>query len=92
MLLTGFMGGLCKYKAYLNNRFFEPERTGRHSIRLFDIAVFDVAVTALFAYIIAWYYEISFIVVLVVFMILGIIVHRLFCVNTTLNVAIFGYV
>jgi len=71
---------LCKYANILG----EPG-TGIHSIRLFNIAIFDVLATILVAYIISKKYNKNFKVVLIVLFIVGIIVHRIFCVQTTVG-------
>jgi hypothetical protein len=78
---------LCKYKNILG----EP-RKGVHSIRLFDISVVDVVLT----FVLAWginglisgnsktYY-----IVLIFCFVLGIALHDLFCVKTTIGKLIF---
>lgn len=86
---------LCKYA----NAFGEPN-TGVHSIRIFNIAIVDVLATILLALIVAIiikyvirvnsYFLNIFIITLVFLFILGIILHRLFCVKTTIDKLIFG--
>ena len=71
---------LCQYK----NIFGEPGK-GAHSYRLFNIAVVDVIATLLLAFIIAKSFNVSFIKSSIVLFILGIILHRLFCVRTTID-------
>ena len=61
--------------------------TGVHSIRLFNIAVFDVLLTVLLAYFTKGPF--NFWIVLLVWFIIGIIVHKIFCVNTTIGNFIF---
>jgi len=79
---------LCKYK-----HIFGEERRGVHSWRLFDIAIVDllatVSVAALLTFVIkkTWW---MFFLILGGLLVLGIIVHRLFCVNTKINMMIFG--
>ena len=75
--------GFCKYKNILG----EPG-TGVHSIRIFDIAVVDVLLT----FLLAWWINKSiggnlqlYFVVLVFCFCLGIILHKLFCVETTIG-------
>jgi len=75
----------CKYKNLLG----EP-RKGVHSFRINDIAVFDVLLTFALAYWISSYSEWEYYSTLVYTFILGIVVHWLFCVNSTVNEAIFG--
>lgn len=71
---------LCQYK----NIFGEPNK-GAHSYRLFNIAIVDVIATILVAFIIAKLFNVSFIKLSIVLFILGIILHRLFCVRTTID-------
>jgi len=70
----------CPYK----NVFGEPGE-GVHSYRIFDIAVIDVAVTIVAAIIISSSFKISLWLVLGVLFILGIILHRAFCVRTRVD-------
>jgi hypothetical protein len=76
------MMDLCKWKS-----FFGDPGKGVHSYRIFNIAIIDV----IFTLIVAYYGPFSdkftnFILLLI----LGIILHRVFCVNTTVNKYIFG--
>jgi len=82
---------LCKYK----NLFGEP-RTGGHSYRIFDIAIVDVLSTVLVSLLfhqiiiikllnMRKHCIISFIIVLTTAFILGVILHRVFCVRTTVD-------
>jgi len=84
---------LCKYK----NVFGEPN-TGIHSIRIFNIAIFDVLSTILVGVlfhqfiIVQWLQMSSSIklwMVLVFLFALGIFLHRLFCVRTTVDKILF---
>lgn len=75
----------CKYK-----HIFGKERQGFHSIRLFDIAVGDVLLTIIGAYIISYVLKTHFFITLLVVLVMGVIVHRIFCVNTKINTLIFG--
>lgn len=78
---------LCNYK----NLTGAPG-TGIHSLKLFGISVYDVIITLLIAKAIALSTKRSFVLVSVALFVLGIIVHRLLCVDTAVNVAIFGKV
>jgi hypothetical protein len=78
---------LCKYKD-----IFGKEGEGAHSIRVANLAVVDVMLTILAGYLISRAFRVSFLWVCVVLFILGIVMHRLFCVNTTVNKMIFGVV
>lgn len=75
---------LCQYKDALGK-----PREGAHSIRFFNIAIFDVLLTLLVSYIVARYTHRNFLYVTVIIMLLGMILHLLFCVNTTLTKALF---
>ena len=74
----------CKYKDYLG----KPGE-GVHSYRFFDIAIIDVLFTIIGAYIISNVINASFINILFILIILGIIAHRIFCVDTTIDKLIF---
>ena len=82
---------LCKYK----NIFGEPG-TGVHSIRIFNIAIIDVILTILGGILIQtillqWFHiYIELTIVLVSLFILGILLHRLFCVRTTIDKLLFN--
>jgi len=69
---------------------FGAPGTGVHSIRVFNIAIVDVIFTFIFAYIINYFVKGNYYQVLLFLFILGIILHRLFCVNTTVDQIIFG--
>ena len=62
--------------------------TGVHSIRIFNIAVVDVILTVLLAYFTKG--DRPFWVVLLFWFIVGILVHWIFCVHTTIGNLIFG--
>lgn len=78
---------LCKY----HNLFGEPDK-GVHSYRFFGFALVDTVMTVIGALVLykifgngrdAWAWLLGLFLV-------GIVVHRLFCVNTALNVKLFG--
>jgi hypothetical protein len=81
---------LCKY----TNLFGNPNK-GVHSIRIFNIAVIDVLATILSAFIIYLFinkiinWNVSFWLILIMLFILGIIMHRIFCVRTTIDKLLF---
>lgn len=72
---------LCEYRDV-----FGAPRQGVHSLRLFDVAVVDVALTLLLAYVVqrVGNFQHYWLVLLCVF-IVGIVLHRLFCVDTTID-------
>ena len=76
---------LCPYR-----HIFGKEGEGAHSYRLFNIAIVDTLLTVLAAWIIAYYTKRSFLWVFIGLMILGVLLHRLFCVRTTLTLWTFG--
>ena len=81
---------LCKYK-----NLFGEIGTGPHSIRIFNIAIVDVILTILGGILLQTfllqichiYIELTIILVLVFS--LGIILHRVFCVRTTVDKLLF---
>jgi hypothetical protein len=77
----------CKYKSILGK-----EKEGFHEARLFGVALWDTVGTVVIAIILSVICKISFAWTLVSLVVLGIFLHRLFCVNTTINKLIFGVV
>ena len=75
---------LCKYR----NALGVPGK-GAHSIRLGGVAVVDVIMTLVGAYIISYYARTSFAWTAAGFFLLGIILHRIFCVRTTIDKLLF---
>ena len=85
---------LCKYA----NALGEPDK-GVHSIRIFNIAVVDVLLTIILALIFSMFFKYVikleatflkiFIINLVSLFILGIILHKIFCVRTTIDKLLF---
>ena len=71
---------LCQYK-----NIFGAPNTGAHSYRIFNIAIVDFGLTVLASYFIAKYYLMDFITVFLILMLIGLIMHKLFCVDTTLT-------
>jgi hypothetical protein len=62
---------------------------GIHSYRIFDIAYIDVLATILGAYILSFLLKTPFVYTLIVLFILGIVLHRLFCVRTAIDKLIY---
>ena len=75
---------LCKYK----NIFGELGK-GIHSYRILNIAYMDVIATIAAAYLLSKLLKTPFFYTLIVFFIIGIILHRLFCVRTTIDKFLF---
>jgi hypothetical protein len=78
----------CPLKKY-SNIFGEPN-TGFHSARLLDIAIYDLLGTIAISGVISYFLKYNFFLVLIIIMIIAILLHRIFCVNTTINKLIFG--
>ena len=75
----------CKYK----NIVGEPKK-GVHSYRFLGLAIVDVILTILLAYIIYFFNNnTNFFIILGIVFLLGIILHRLFCVRTTIDKLLF---
>jgi len=68
---------------------FGAPKTGVHSIRLFNIAVVDVVLTVIVAIIISRLTKINLVLITILLFILAIIMHRLFCVRTTIDKLLF---
>jgi hypothetical protein len=79
------MNSLCSYK----NAFGEL-KTGIHSYRIMDVAVLDFGVTAIVAYIISLLSGVKFVYSFIGLFLAGILIHRLFCVRTTIDKLIFS--
>ncbi len=81
------MFGLCRYK----NIFGRPGQ-GIHRFRIGGIAIVDTALTFLLAYIIQQVAvpKYSYGVILFYCFLTAIIVHRMFCVKTTVNKFLFS--
>ena len=65
--------------------------TGIHSYRIFNIAYMYVIMTIVGSLLLAWLNNWSYIKTIIGMFILGIIVHRIFCVRTTVDKALFPY-
>ena len=77
----------CLYKY---RHIFGKENDGIHSYRLFGIAIIDLAMTILLAFIISYNFNYNFIYIFFLLMLLAIGLHYLFGVNTTINNFLFG--
>jgi hypothetical protein len=71
------MVDLCKYK----DAFGKPG-AGLRRFRIMDIAILDTVVTMVIVYLICWFFKLPYWYTLVGVFILGIFVHRAFCVRT----------
>ena len=77
---------LCKYRDSLG-----IPNQGVHSHRLFGVAIVDVVFTIIGAMIISYFSKKSFIFTLIFLFLLGIMLHRLFCVRTTIDKLLFQH-
>ena len=75
----------CKYKDSLG----EPNK-GIH-FHFMDIAIIDVIMTVLGAYMLALLFNGSFTCILIILFLMSIILHKLFCVDTTVNLFLAKY-
>jgi hypothetical protein len=84
------MSGLCDsgMKKYFDKIIGIPN-VGIHSYRIFNIAYMDVIIVLLSAIWIAWAMKWSYTKTIIGVFISGIIVHRMFCVRTTVDKLLF---
>lgn len=75
---------LCSYKD-----IFGKPNTGIHSYRIFGIAAFDMLLTLLVSLLISYYLKISFVKTTFALLIIGILMHRIFCVKTSIDKLLF---
>ena len=75
---------LCKYK----NALGVPGK-GIHSYRLFGVAIADVIMTIIGAILISFFFKTNLMYTMICLFLLGIALHRLFCVRTTIDKILF---
>ena len=68
---------------------FGKPNQGLHSYRLFGLAIVDVIMTIVGAYVISYVFRVSFVITLCIVFILGILLHRYFNVRTTIDKMLF---
>lgn len=78
------MTSLCKYKDILG----KPNQ-GIHSYRLFGVAIADVTMTIVAAFIFSKIFHYNFWYTLIILFLLGIFLHHIFCVRTTIDKLLF---
>tara|TARA_Y100000385_G_scaffold166132_1_gene172180 strand:- start:328 stop:564 length:237 start_codon:yes stop_codon:yes gene_type:complete len=71
---------LCQYR-----HIFGKEKEGLHSYRFMNIAIVDVLLTFIGALLIAYYFKLNIILVFIFLIILGTLIHYIFCVETTIT-------
>lgn len=76
---------LCKYKDALG-----IPNQGVHSYRIANIALADVGLLLAVSYLISWLCSIRFPLALLISFVIGIVLHRIFCVRTTIDRLLFG--
>lgn len=84
------MSGLCKY----SNVFGAPGE-GSHKYRIGGLAAVDLIATAGLAFLLTRFAVrkkdfISFFIVFIILILVGILAHEAFCVNTRFNATLFG--
>ena len=77
---------LCKYKD-----IFGKVGEGAHSVRFFNFAVVDTFLTFVLAYIINYYLKSNVYLIFFILILLSIVIHRAFCVETTLTKMFFSF-
>ncbi len=76
---------MCAFKD-----IFGKPKEGVHAPRFLGMAAVDLGLTALLAYWVHYRYGYSFLLVLFGLMVLAVVVHKLFCVDTALNNFLFN--
>lgn len=79
------MSGLCAYR-----NIFGAPNTGVHSIRFAGLAIVDVVLTLVVAGGISYGWSIAFWKTAGVLFLLGIVLHHMFCVRTTVDRLLFA--
>jgi hypothetical protein len=78
------MSGLCQYKNMLG-----IPGEGIHSYRFLNLAIADVVMTILGGVLLAWGMRWNAFITVGSIFLLGIVLHRLFCVRTTIDKLLF---
>ena len=76
---------LCPYKDALGK-----PGVGVHSYRILNLAIADIIMTLIASWIISYTFKFPFLWVTVFLFALGIFLHRIFCVRTTVDKFLFG--
>lgn len=76
---------LCKYKDSLGK-----PKEGIHSYRLFNIAIMDLIFTIIGSFILSYIFKKPFFLIFIIIFLLGVFLHKIFCVDTTINRLLFG--
>lgn len=74
------MSTLCRYK-YI----FGKPNEGLHSYRIFNIAVVDLSLTILLAFLLSRIFNVNFWICFIILMLISVFFHTIFCVPTTIT-------
>jgi uncharacterized membrane protein len=74
----------CQYKNILGK-----VGEGVHKYRIFNIAIVDVILTIIVGLLISYIFNTNLFLTLLILFVLGIIAHRIFCVQTTVDKFLF---
>ena len=77
---------LCKYRD-----IFGKVGTGVHSFRFLNIAIVDTLLTLAAAYVINSYLQSNLLIIFFILILLSIVIHKAFCVETTLTKMFFSF-
>ena len=77
---------LCKYKD-----IFGKLGEGVHSYKIFNIAIVDTVLTFVGAYFLNRYLESNLLLVFFILIVFSILIHRVFCVKSTLTKIFFKF-
>jgi hypothetical protein len=75
---------LCQYKGL----FGEPG-TGLRKYRIFDVAIYDLTITMIIVYVLCLFTKTNYAYTLAFVLLLGVFVHRVFCVRTGVDKMLF---
>jgi hypothetical protein len=75
------MNDLCQYK----DIFGKPNSGIRQQLRVFDISIIDALLTIVLGLILARLFKLNNFNGILIAFLLGIIFHKIFCVDTTIN-------
>jgi hypothetical protein len=78
---------MCIFAKYKN--MFGKPLEGLHSYRLFNIAIVDLLLTILLSFLISFYFKTNIYKTMISLFLLSIILHRFFCVRTTIDKLLF---
>jgi uncharacterized membrane protein YcaP (DUF421 family) len=82
---------ILKYMCIFNEyrHIFGKEKKGIHSYRLFNFAIMDIIFTIIGSIILTYFLKINVFILFIILILLGILLHYLFCVETTLNLYLY---